>query len=43
MQRQHDLRRQEQEAKQGQAAFEKAQATQNPELIAQSVKQPYAI
>jgi hypothetical protein len=43
MQRQHDLRRQEQEAKQRQAAFEKAQATQNPELIAQSVKQSYAV
>ena len=35
MQRQHDLRRQEQEAKQRTAAFEKAQAAQKPELVAQ--------
>jgi hypothetical protein len=35
MQRQHNLRRQEQEAKQRTAEFEKAQAAQKPELVAQ--------
>ena len=35
MQRQHQLRAQEQETKQRAAAFEKAQAAQKPELIAQ--------